>query len=93
MVVAQKLVSKGLNRTTGIYLYCGLFRVVSMFNPDGGVGVEKGYFYSSERSTVCRSLSMCIEYSYLYTTIRESAYIRKPMLEVLYVAVTGLSPL
>ena len=79
MVVAQKLVSKGLNRTTGIYLYCGLFRVVSMFNPDGGVGVEKGYFYSSERSTVCRSLSMCIEYSYLYTAIRESAYIRKPI--------------
>ena len=92
-VVAQKLVSNGLNRTTGIYLYCGLFRVVSVFNPDGGVVVEKGYFYSSERSTASCSLSMCIEYSYLNTSIRESAYIRKPMLEVLYVVVAALSRL
>ena len=31
-----------------VYLYCGIFRAVLMFNPNSGVG-EKGCFYSNAR--------------------------------------------
>ena len=67
VIVAQKLVSNGLNGTTGIYSYCGLFRVVSMFNSDGGVGVEKGCFYSSEISIACQCALSIVTFIQQYT--------------------------
>ena len=65
VVVAQKLVSNGLNGTTGIYLYSGLFRVVSVFNPDSGVG-NKVISTLLKRSRACQSALSIFAFIYLY---------------------------